>query len=134
MLKRQDLINDILDVYDYIDVLEMENEKLQNAVPKIRSAEKNVSSIDEIMIERGKKETFKDVFRNWNKVKCNYNEDTEKYEFTPLNKWLEHKLDMDDMPKNLSFEDFVTYFKSELLEMYKKEKEEALKEAKENNE
>ena len=41
---------------------------------------------------------------------------------------------MDDMPKNLSFEDFVTYFKSELLEMYKKEKEEALKEAKENNE
>lgn len=132
MIKRQDLINDILDVYDYIDVLEMENEKLQNAVPKIRSAEKNVSSIDEIMIERGKKETFKDVFRNWNKVKCNYNEDTEKYEFTPLNKWLEHKLDMDDMPKNLSFEDFVTYFKSELLEMYKKEKEEALKEAKEN--
>lgn len=132
MIKRQDLINDILDVYDYIDVLEMENEKLQNSVPKIRSAEKNISSIDEIMIERGKKETFKDVFRNWNKVKCNYNEDTEKYEFTPLNKWLEHKLDMDDMPKTLSFEDFVTYFKSELLEMYKKEKDEALKEAKEN--
>ena len=132
MIKRQDLINGILNVYDYIDVLEMENEKLQNAVPKIRSAEKNVSSIDEIMIERGKKETFKDVFRNWNKVKCNYNEDTEKYEFTPLNKWLEHKLDMDYMPKNLSFEDFVTYFKSELLEIYKKEKEEALKEAKEN--
>ena len=130
MIKRQDLINDILDVYDYIDVLEMENEKLQNSVPKIRSAEKNVSSIDEIMIERGKKETFEDVFRNWNRVKCNYNEDTEKYDFTPFNKWIEHKLDMDYMPKNLSFEDFVTYFKSELLEMYKKEKEEALKEAK----
>lgn len=132
MIKRQDLINDILDLYDYIDVLEMENERLKNAVPKIRSSEKSVSSIDEIMIERGKKETFKDVFRNWNKVKCNYNEDTEKYEFTPFDKWLEHKLDMDDMPKTLSFEDFVCYFKNELQEKYTKEKEEALKEAKEN--
>lgn len=132
MIKRQELVNDILDVYDYIDVLEMENEKLQNSVPKIRSAEKSVSSIDEIMIERGKKETFKDVFKKWNKVKCNYNEDSEKYEFTPFNKWLEHKIDMDYMPKTLSFEGFVTYFKSELLEMYKKEKEEELKEAKEN--
>lgn len=132
MLKRQNLINDILDLYDYIDVLEMENERLKNAVPKIRSAEKSVSFIDKLMIEKGKEEIFKDVFRNWYNVKCNYNEDTEKYEFTPFNKWLEHKLDMDDMPKALSFEDFVCYFKNELQEKYTKEKEEALKEAKEN--
>ena len=84
------------------------------------------------MIEKGKEEIFKNVFRNWNKVKCNYNEDMEKYEFTPFNKWLEHKLDMDDMPKTLSFEDFAYYFKRELQEKYTKEKEEALKEAKEN--
>lgn len=132
MLKRQDLINDILDVYDYIDVLELENEKLQNAVPKIRSAEKSVSFIDMLMIEKGKEEIFRKVFRNWNKVQCKYNEDTEKYEFTSFNKWLEHKLDMDDMPKTLSFEDFVCYFKHELQEKYTKEKDEALKEAKEN--
>lgn len=132
MLKRQDLINDILDVYDYIDVLELENEKLQNAVPKIRSAEKSVSFIDKLMIEKGKEEIFRKVFRNWNKVQCKYNEDTEKYEFTSFNKWLEHKLDMEDMPKTLSFEDFVFYFKHELQEKYTKEKEEALKEAKEN--
>lgn len=132
MIKRQELVNDILDLYDYIDVLEMENERLKNAEPKIRSAEKSVSFIDEIMIEKGKEEIFRDVFRNWNKVKCNYNEDTEKYEFTPFNKWLEYKLDMDDMPKSLSFEDFVCYFKNELQEKYTKEKEEALKEAKEN--
>lgn len=132
MLRRQDEINNILDLYDYIDVLEMENEHLKNAVPKIRSAEKSVSFIDELMIEKGKEEIFRDVFRNWNKVKCNYNEDTEKYEFTPFNKWIEHKLDMDDMPKTLSFEDFVCYFKNELQEKYTKEKEEALKEAKEN--
>jgi hypothetical protein len=132
MLRRQEEINNILDLYDYIDVLEMENERLKNAVPKIRSAEKSVSFIDKLMIEKGKEEIFKDVFINWNKVKCNYNEDTEKYEFTPFNKWLEHKLDMDDMPKTLSFEDFVCYFNHELQEKYTKEKEEALKEKKEN--
>lgn len=132
MLKRQDLINDILDVYDYIDVLEMENEKLKNAVPKIRSAEKNVSFIDKIMIERGKQEIFKLSTSSWNQVACTYDEEADTYNFTSFDRWLEKKISCDRIPSAMSFEDFVTYFKSELLEMYKKEKEEALKEAKEN--
>lgn len=132
MLKRQNLINDILDVYDYIDVLEMENEKLQNAVPKIRSAEKSVSSIDKIMIERGKKEIFKWSTSSWNQVKCTYDEEANTYNFTSFDNWLDRKIDCDRIPSSMSFEDFATYFKNELLEMYKKEKEESLKEAKEN--
>lgn len=91
MLKRQDLINDILDVYDYIDVLEMENEKLQNAVPKIRSAEKNVSFIDTLMIERGKKEIFNYSTSSWQKVNCSYDEEANTYNFTSYNKWLEKR-------------------------------------------
>ena len=132
MLKRQDLINDILDVYDYIDVLEMENEKLQNAVPKIRSAEKNVSFIDKIMIERGKKEIFRYSTLSWNKVNCSYDEEANTYNCTSFDKWLEKKIACDRIPSAMSFEDFATYFKTELLELYKEEKEEALKEAKEN--
>lgn len=132
MLKRQDLINDILDVYDYIDVLEMENEKLQNAVPKIRSEEKNVSFIDKIMIERGKKEIFNWSTSSWNQVKCTYDEEANTYNFTSFDNWLDRKIDCDRIPNSMSFEDFATYFKNELLEMYKKEKEESLKEAKEN--
>lgn len=132
MLKRQNLINDILDVYDYIDVLEMENEKLQNAVPKIRSAEKSVSFIDKIMIERGKQEIFKWSTSSWNQVKCSYDEESNTYNFTSFDNWLDRKIDCDRIPSSMSFEDFTTYFKTELLEMYKKEKEESLKEAKEN--
>lgn len=132
MLKRQDLINDILDVYDYIDVLEMENEKLKNAVPKIKSAEKNISSIDKIMIERGKQEIFRYSISSWEKVNCSYDEEANTYNFTSYNKWLEKKVACDRIPSAMSFEDFATYFKSELLELYKQEKEEALKEAKEN--
>ena len=132
MIKRQDLVNDILDVYDYIDVLEMENERLQNAVPKTISAEKNVSFIDKLMIERGKKEIFRYSISPWQKVNCNYDEEANTYNFTSYNKWLEKKVACDRIPSSMSFEDFVTYFKTELLELYKEEKEEALKEAKEN--
>lgn len=132
MLKRQDLINDILDVYDYIDVLELENEKLQNAVPKIRSAEKSVSSIDKLMIERGKKEIFNWSTSSWNQVSCTYDEEANTYNFTSFDRWLEKKISCDRMPSAMSFEDFVTYFKTELLDLYKQEKDEALKEAKEN--
>lgn len=132
MLKRQDLINDILDVYDYIDVLELENEKLQNAVPKIRSAEKSVSSIDKLMIERGKKEIFKWSTSSWNQVSCTYDEEANTYNFTSFDRWLEKKISCNRMPSAMSFEDFVTYFKTELLDLYKQEKDEALKEAKEN--
>lgn len=132
MIKRQDLVNDILDVYDYIDVLEMENERLKNAVPKIRSAEKNVSFIDVLMIERGKKEIFNYSISSWQKVNCSYDEEANTYNFTSYDKWLEKKISCDRIPSSMSFEDFATYFKTELLELYKKEKEEALKEAKEN--
>jgi hypothetical protein len=132
MIKRQELVNDILDLYDYIDVLELENERLKNNFPKVRTNEKNVTFIDVLMIEEGKKKIFNNVVRSWNRVKCNYNEDTEKYDVTPFNKWVESKVDRDYLPKTMSYEDFVTYFKYELSEMYKKEKEEALKEAKEN--
>lgn len=134
MIKRQDLVNDILDVYDYIDVLEMENERLQNAVPKIKTKEKNVSFIDALMIERGKKEIFRYSISSWQKVNCSYDEEANTYNFTSYNKWLEKKVACDRIPSSMSFEDFVTYFKTELLELYKEEKEEALKEAKENNE
>lgn len=132
MIKRQDLVNDILDVYDYIDVLEMENERLKNAVPKIRSAEKNVSFIDVLMIERGKKEIFNYSISSWQKVNCSYDEEANTYNFTSYDKLLEKKISCDRIPSSMSFEDFATYFKTELLELYKKEKEEALKEAKEN--
>lgn len=132
MIKRQEFVNDILDLYDYIDVLEMENERLKNAVPKNIKKEKDVSFIDMLMIERGKKEIFNYVTCSWNEVYCTYDEESDTYNFTSYDKWLTKKVCCSRIPSSMSFEDFVTYFKTELLELYKKEKEEALKEKKEN--
>lgn len=132
MLRRQDEINNILDLYDYIDSLEMENQNLKNRIPNVKSKDKNITYIDVLMIEEGKEKIFHDVVRSWNRVKCNYNEDTEQYDVTPFNKWVKGKVDKDYLPNTMSYEDFVTYFKYELSDMYKKEKEESLKEEKEN--
>lgn len=134
MLNRQGFISDILDLYDCIDNLERENEQLKrerNLRPTTQS--KGINFIDMVMIERGKKEIFNEVFRNWNRVQCTYDEETGKYNVTPFNEWIKHKLDMDYMPNTLSFDDFVCYFKQELQEHYLKEKKEAIKKAKENN-
>lgn len=131
MLNRQGFISDVLDLYDYIDELERENDRLKrerNLRPTTK--QKGVNYIDMVMIDRGKDEIFREVFRNWSKVQCTYNEETGKYSFTPYNEWIKHKLDMDDMPRTLSFDDFTLYFKQELQEHYNKEKEEALKKEK----
>lgn len=127
MLNRQGFISDVLDLYDYFDELERENERLKNSIQKVtRKEEKRcINYVDMVMIERGKKEIFGEVFRNWNRVQCKYNKDTKRYEFTPFNDWLKHKFDMDDMPRTLSFDDFADYFKEELQERYTKEKDEA---------
>ena len=132
MLNRQGFISDILDLYDCIDNLERENEQLKcerNLRPTAKP--KGLNYIDMVMLERGKKEIFNEVFRNWNRVQCTYDEETGKYNVTPFNEWIKHKLDMDDMPRTLSFDDFTLYFKQELQERYNKEKDEALRKVKE---
>lgn len=135
MLRRQDEINNILDLYDQIDILEMENERLKNAVPnKFKGGEKKEKSfIDELMLKKGKAQVLNYAISNWYTVDCDYDEEHDSYNFTPYAKWLEKKVSHERMPKTMSFEDFVIYFKNELSEMYIKEKKEALKEAKEDN-
>lgn len=133
LFSRQDLISDILDLYDYIEALERENESLKkerNAEPRA-SKKDDKSYIDDIMLRKGRTQVLNYVLSNWYTVDCNFNEDTEKYDYTPYKKWLEKKVSSERMPKDISFNDFTNYYKDELLELYMKERKEALKEAKE---
>lgn len=134
ILNRQGFISDILDLYDCIDNLERENEQLKrerNLRPTTQ--QEGINFVDKVMLDRGKKEIFNEVYRNWNRIQCTYDEETGKYNVTSFDEWIKHKLDMDDMPKTLSFDDFVCYFKQELQERYLKEKKEAIKKAKGEN-
>lgn len=132
---RRDIVGDVLTLFDYVEELERENERLKderNVQPK-KVKEENTNYIDDIMLKKGRAQVLNYVLSNWYTVDCNFNEDTEKYDYTSYQKWLEKKISNERIPKDISFNDFTTYFKEELLDMYMKERKEALKEAKENN-
>lgn len=134
-ITRRDIVGDVLTLFDYVEELERENERLKderNVQPK-KVKEENTNYIDDIMLKKGRAQVLNYVLSNWYTVDCNFNEDTEKYDYTPYQKWLEKKISNERIPKDISFNDFTTYFKEELLDMYMKERKEALKEAKENN-
>lgn len=132
-ITRRDIVGDVLTFFDYVEELERENERLKNernAKPK-KVKEENTNYIDDIMLKKGRAQVFDYVISNWYTVDCRFNEDTEKYDYTPYQKWLEKKVSRERMPKDISFNDFTNYFKDELLDIYMKERKEALKEAKE---
>lgn len=132
---RRDIVGDVLTLFDYVEELERENEHLKaerNVQPK-KAKEENTNYIDDIMLKKGRAQVLNYVLSDWYTVDCNFNEDTEKYDYTPYQKWLEKKISNERMPKDISFNDFTTYFKDELLDIYMEERKEALKEAKENN-
>ena len=134
-ITRRDIVGDVLTLFDYVEELERENERLKderNVQPK-KVKEENTNYIDDIMLKKGRAQVLNYVLSNWYTVDCNFNEDTEKYDYTSYQKWLEKKISNERIPKDISFNDFTTYFKEELLDVYMKERKEALKEAKENN-
>lgn len=134
-ITRRDIVGDVLTLFDYVEELERENERLnneRNAEPR-RSKKEETNYVDVIMLKKGRAQVLNYVISDWYSVDCRFNEDTEKYDYTPYQKWLEKKVSRERMPKDISFIDFTNYFKDELLDMYMKERKEALKEAKENN-
>lgn len=136
MIKRQELLNDILDLYDYIDTLEKENERLKPyaTTKAIHKSENELSDIDYKVLEIGKKSVLEKALYSWNKVQVKYDEDNGTYSTMSYINWLKRKIDYDDLPRFISFDDFAVYFDKELKDMYQKEKREAIEKEKKENE
>ena len=134
-ITRRDIVGDILTLFDYVEELERENEKSkreQNVQPR-RTKDENKSCIDEFMLKKGKAQVFDYVINSWYKVECTYDEETDSYNYTSYIEWTENKISQERMPKEFSFNMFVGYFNNELMEIYAKEKKEALRKAKEED-
>lgn len=131
MIKRQELVNDILDIYDYVDHLEKEVERLKSYSNVERNAnEKQLSHTDYEMINIGKQKILDRCLYSWREVKAKYDEENDTYNVTSYNDWLNEKLRRDEIPDSISLDEFRVYFRKELQEMYEKEKTKALNEAK----
>lgn len=131
MIKRQELVNDILDIYDYVDHLEKEVERLKPYSNVERNAnEKQLSHIDYEMINIGKQRVLYDVLYSWHEVNVSYDEESDTYNATSYKNWLKEKVNPSEIPDSISLDEFRVYFRKELQEMYEKEKTKALNEAK----
>lgn len=131
MIKRQELVNDILDIYDYVDHLEKEVERLKPySIKEEKENSETLNHIDYLMINIGKQKILDRCLYNWREVKAKYDEENDTYNVTSYNNWLNEKLRRDEIPDNISLDEFRVYFRKELQEMYEKEKTKALNEAK----
>ena len=131
MIKRQELVNDILDIYDYVDHLEKEVERLKPySIKEEKENSETLNHIDYLMISIGKQKILDRCLYNWREVKAKYDEENDTYNVTSYNDWLNEKLRRDEIPDNISLDEFRVYFRKELQEMYEKEKTKALNEAK----
>ena len=131
MIKRQELVNDILDIYDYVDHLEKEVERLKPySIKEEKENSETLNHIDYLMISIGKQKILDRCLYNWREVKAKYDEENDTYNVTSYNDWLNEKLRRDEIPDNISLDEFKVYFRKELQEMYEKEKLIALNKAK----
>jgi hypothetical protein len=124
MLELKDFLNEIVELYEKANnkqVVEVEKEKVIN---------KGISKEDEVMIRLGKKEVLDKVYNSYSyydKVE----KENGKYIFTSLENWLSKHINHQYIPEELSYKEFISYFKDDLLEIYKKCKEEKIKDFKE---
>lgn len=131
MIKRQELVNDILDIYDYVDHLEKEVERLKPySIKEEKENSETLTHIDYLMISIGKQKILDRCLYSWKEVKAKYDEENDTYNVTSYNDWLNEKLRRDEIPDSFSLDEFRVYFRKELQEMYEKEKSIALNKAK----
>lgn len=131
MIKRQELVNDILDIYDYVDHLEKEVERLKPySIKEEKENSETLNHIDYLMISIGKQKILDRCLYSWREVKAKYDEENDTYNVTSYNDWLNKKLRRDEIPDNISLDEFRVYFRKELQEMYEKEKSIALNKTK----
>lgn len=131
MIKRQELVNDILDIYDYVDHLEKEVERLKPySIKEEKENSETLNYIDYLMISIGKQKILDRCLYSWREVKAKYDEENDTYNVTSYNDWLNEKLGRDKIPDSISLDEFRVYFRKELQEMYEKEKTIALNNAK----
>lgn len=131
MIKRQELVNDILDIYDYVDHLEKEVERLKPySIKEEKENSETLTHIDYLMISVGKQKILDRCLYSWREVKAEYDEENDTYNVTSYNNWLNKKLRRDEIPDSFSVDEFRVYFRKELQEMYEKEKSIALNKAK----
>lgn len=131
-MTKQEMIIELMNLYDEIDVLKNENERLAAIVSNVSKGneERVLKPIDYLMIEQGKKQIFKNAIYSWEQIETYYDEKTDTYSVDNYAEWLSKKIKKGCIPDEISLDEFRNYFRKELIQLYEEEKTKALNEAK----
>lgn len=113
-MTKQEMIIELMNLFDENKYLKEKSE---------RKVSDNV--IDQSVLEYGKSKILEDCLYSWINVRCEYDEHSKMYYYTPFEKWTTGKISR--VPDFMSKNEFLTYFAEELQAMYECEKQQALK-------
>ena len=130
-MNKNELVVEIMNLCD-------ENERLKNELQIMKNdsrlnqkvIEKQPSRMILELIKVGENKMLRDCLYSWKEVQVTYDDENDIYKATSFGKWLNKKLQKDNIPRTISQTEFEEYFNDQLHEMYEKEKDAALREAK----
>lgn len=131
-MNKKEMIFEIMNLYDEKEMLNIQINNLNSEIRRMKSnkLDKEFNSTEYKMIEIAKELLLKNCLYSWHKVYVAYDEEKDTYTAEKYEKWLEQKLIKDEIPENLSVEEFKTVLEDELHEMYEREKEEEIRKKK----
>lgn len=129
---RNDLIRELLGIFDTVDNLRFDNMRLRDRVAMLESTVPGVTEIgamDERVMAYGREEMVKKVLSYWKDVKITVNdEDGDVIGVESLEDWCRRHIEKGKIPSWCSWDDFIDYFNAELRSTYDKERESAIAE------
>lgn len=135
----KELVKGLLDFNQNYEALCTENKELiaENKALKEKikfitgnSKKTQVNNVAKVALNNGEYSLLEDCLYNWYTLKVKYNTSENAFQCAAYEAWLEDKVIKDNLPKTVSFYDFVTYFSKKLHAMYEKEKAEGIEELK----
>ena len=128
MKNKYETITTIIELFDEIERLSKQLEALQNQKKGNKTEEVNnafePNYFEKKLLEIGKQKILKDSIYSWKEIRVKKDENG-NIEVTPYERWVENKISK--VPDWMSKQDFLKYFTDDLMAMYSKEKEEAIK-------
>lgn len=123
-MTKTELITELLGLYDQIDDLKR---KLDSSVTSLGEQQdtsqfKILYPIDEKFAAIGRQLVVEKVMSHgWNTMDYSIDEDGIEH-YTSYNKWFCSKIDKSDIPRNLSYDEFISCCDDEIHALYEKEK------------
>lgn len=127
MLSRNEVIDNVLLIYEILDELEHKNDSLVKTIEKMKSErEEKHDSIADAIYKVGKETIAKKVTYAWHSVSCERVDGVVVYKPNNFDAWVKMKVHVADLPEWLSLNDFKEYCSGVLWNRYDEERRQAL--------